>query len=356
MNFEDAALETLLYPFATGQLTWNDDALFLRARAGQSLVKFADKKLICEQSFKPEADALQRAGFDVEPNLQAKSEPKKFSLILVLPSRQRDEARALFARAVSMLKPNGTVVACVSNNEGARSLESDLEKLIGSVNTLSKHKCRVFWGSPQGGAVDQSILAQWTELDTQREIANVRFVSRPGVFAWDRIDFASALLAKHFPDTLSGSAADLGAGFGYLAAELLQRCAGITSLDAYEAEHRALKLSLVNLAKHESRVPVKYHWHDVTSGLLSKYDVIVSNPPFHTHSRMDRPDIGRRFITVAAQSLNAGGQLWIVANRHLPYEEVLVDGFSSVKVIAEQQGFKVIAATKVAAAPRKTRK
>ncbi len=214
----------------------------------------------------------------------------------------------------------------------------------------------MFWSKSQPQAIDQTLLKSWLELDKERSVVNGRFISRPGVFAWDRIDVASALLAKHFATHLSGTAADLGAGFGYLTAELLQHCSGITSVDLYEAEHRALQLAQKNLLSHASRVPLHYHWHDVTNGLLAKYDVIISNPPFHTQSRMDRPDIGRRFITVAAQSLNPGGQLWIVANRHLPYEEVLVEGFESVKIIVEQQGFKVIAATKSKVTLRKVRK
>ena len=45
------------------------------------------------------------------------------------------------------------------------------------------------------------------------------------------------------------SAADLGAGYGYLADALLMKCAGITTLAVYEAEHRALQLAKTNLAK-----------------------------------------------------------------------------------------------------------
>ena len=43
-----------------------------------------------------------------------------------------------------------------------------------------------------------------------------------------------------------------------------------------------------------------------------------------TQSRADRPDVGRRFIAVAAESLKPGGRLYLVANRHLPYEACLL--------------------------------
>ena len=163
---------------------------------------------------------------------------------------------------------------------------------------------------------------------------------------WDRIDPASRLLADHLPADLHGAAADLGAGFGFLSARLLERCPKIASVDLYEAEGRALDLAKTNLATFAARAALDFKWHDVTNGLPRRYDVIVTNPPFHTQSRVDRPDIGRRFIAVAAASLNAGGSLWMVANRHLPYEEVLADNFARVRKVAEKDGFKIIEAVR----------
>ena len=56
--------------------------------------------------------------------------------------------------------------------------------------------------------------------------------------------------------------------------------------------------------------------------------------------------LSQRFITAAAAALKPGGRLWLVANRHLPYEQTLNDQFGEVRVAGERDGFKVIAATK----------
>ena len=114
----------------------------------------------------------------------------------------------------------------------------------------------------------------------------------------------------------------------------------------YEAEQRALELAKINLATLATRATLEYHWHDVTAGLPRRYDFIVSNPPFHAHGRADRPDIGRDFIAAAAAALHPGGRLWLVANRHLPYEAVLDANFGSVRTLAQQHGFKVVEAVK----------
>ena len=153
-------------------------------------------------------------------------------------------------------------------------------------------------------------------------------------------------MASELPSGHSGAAADLGAGFGFLSDQLLSKCPAVTSLDVYEAEARALDLARVNLERHAARVPMTFHWHDVTSGLSRSYDVIVSNPPFHTSSGSDDPGLGRRFIAAAAQALNPGGRLLLVANRHLPYEAVLNAQFGSVRVVVQRYGFKIIEATR----------
>jgi 16S rRNA (guanine1207-N2)-methyltransferase len=338
----DVALETLFLPFSEARLSWpSGGAMFLRARAGWPLRQRPLPGLFCEQSFKPEADALEQAGFAVN----RADAPKTHELVLILPPRQRDEARALMARAVAMTKPGGRIIACQSNDEGARSSEADLARLTGDVESMSKNKCRVFWTASLA-RLDVSLLAHWQSLDEPRAILDGQFVSRPGIFAWDRIDLASALLAEHLPEDLAGRAADLGAGFGYLSAELLTRCPGITALDVYEADNRALELARVNLKNFQSRVPIDYRWHDVAAGLPDTYDVIVTNPPFHAQRGIDRPDIGRRFIAVAAEALRPGGRLWLVANRHLPYETALSQNFSSVRTVVQQHGYKIIEAVR----------
>ena len=81
-----------------------------------------------------------------------------------------------------------------------------------------------------------------------------------------------------------------------------------------------------------------------------RYDVIVTNPPFHAQQGAARPDIGRAFIAAAAAALVPGGRLWLVANRNLPYELELDANFGSVRIVTQQQGFKIIEAIKGAAA------
>ena len=348
MTADDPALQALWLPFLDGALDWpRDGALFLGARDGWPLRQRDWPGLACVQPFKPAFDALQRSGFDVASTPDA---DRRWPLVLLLPPRQREAARALFAQALSLVAPGGRIVAAVPNAEGAKSGEVDLARLTGPVQSLSKHKCRVFWTEPSPASPESTLAGEWREAGAPRALAlDVRghaVRSRPGVFAWDRIDRASALLAAHLPGDLSGEGADLGAGWGYLSMEILSRCPGVRALDLYEADADALELARINLAPFAARTRIAFHWADVTAGLPRTYDFIVTNPPFHALGQANRPDVGRAFLAVAADALKPGGRLWLVANRHLPYESVLDARFANVRMVAQAEGFKVVEAMK----------
>ncbi len=97
----DAPLQTLLLPFSNGTLHWPDGPVaFLRARDGWPLREIAgNREVHCEQSFAPFAEPLQQAaGWTVSGQIDDAAGKGRYPLVLVLPPRQREEARALFER------------------------------------------------------------------------------------------------------------------------------------------------------------------------------------------------------------------------------------------------------------------
>jgi len=167
----DAPLETLFLPFASGALSWPaGPVLFLRARDGAPLREHAQPaQLVCEQSFRPFADALEASGWTVRDEQQLAADATRYAVVLVLPPRQREEAKALFARALALAAPGGIVVACQHNNEGARSGEGDLQQLAGLGGKLTKNHCRAYWTAPLNGQHDAALAQRWGARDMSGE-------------------------------------------------------------------------------------------------------------------------------------------------------------------------------------------
>ena len=83
----DPALETLFMPFEQGLLKWPAEggALFLRARDGWPLRQQSRPGLVCEQSFKPDAEALERSGWTVADPDDAAADTCHAMVMVLLP-------------------------------------------------------------------------------------------------------------------------------------------------------------------------------------------------------------------------------------------------------------------------------
>lgn len=308
------ALETLIWVFESeGGLAPSPRVCFLGAEAHPALAAWPG--LTGWQPLKPLADAWDRAGF------ARSDEPPagRWPMVLVLPGKSRDETLAAFAMARDRLEPGGRIVVAIANTAGAGRFEKEFARVTGGVVSLQKHKCRVFHACDDG-TWDESCFDAWRALSVPQAIDGTAFTTVAGVFSSGHIDPGSRLLADHLPAGLRGRAADLGAGWGFLSDALLRRCPGVTAVDLFEADHRALGCARANLAGRAR--DCRFHWHDVTKGLSDVYDVIVMNPPFHSGQATD-VGLGRAFIRSAAAALRRGGRLLLVANRQLPYESLL---------------------------------
>jgi 16S rRNA (guanine1207-N2)-methyltransferase len=85
----------------------------------------------------------------------------------------------------------------------------------------------------------------------------------------------------------------------------------------------------------------------VPEGAARRYDLVVSNPPFHVGKSVDG-DIARAFIERAQHALEPGGQLILVANQFLRYDQVLRAAFEHVTCLASNRSYRVWSATNLA--------
>jgi len=262
-------------------------------------------------------------------------------LVLCVPTRQRTESLAFMAQGLLKLKPEGALVFACANDQGAGGFLSRLKEVAPTLESDSAKKCR--WAILRADQIkDRAVLETWIREAAAVTVPGTSFRSVPGIYGWNKVDRGSELLMSTVPE-LTGSGADLGCGYGYLAHTALTRPNSISRMVLVEAEFRALECARQNLAPWQERCA--FHWLDVTSkdgrSVAKSLDWVLMNPPFHEGSESNH-DMGRAFIESAAQMLAPGGRLYLVANAFLGYEKALSSHFHKVDRVLEKDGFKVI--------------
>ena len=247
------------------------------------------------------------------------------------------ERRYTLALALKALKVGGRLDVMAPKDKGGSRLKKELTAFgveIGETAKAHHRRCVVI--KPEV----MTSIEEAIEAGAPRLVEGLEAWSQPGVFAWDRIDGGSALLAQALPP-LKGKGADLGCGYGALATVVL-RSPAVTSLLLVDMDRRAVEAANRNV--EDPRATFK--WADArTLEETGDLEFIVMNPPFHDGGAEDR-QLGQAFIRKAAEMLKKGGVLWLVANRHLPYETELKEAFKRVTPVGDGGGYKLFEATK----------
>lgn len=287
--------------------------------------------------FDPPTDAVQVSPRVPGAAVLEELAPESVDQAVVLAPAGALERQYTLALVLRALKPGGRLDVMALKTKGGARLAKELKGFGVDCEVVSKaHHKRCLATRPDTlSGIEAAIRAGALRQDPESGIW-----TRPGLFAWDRVDPGTALLIRHL-EGLKGRGADFGCGYGALGRVVLAQ-GPVTELTLIDLDRRAVEAARRNLDDPRAQ----FLWADVrTLTDLADLDFVVANPPFHDGGAEDRA-LGQAFIDRAAKSLRTGGTLWMVANRHLPYETTLNAAFKTVRPVVEAEGYKIIEARK----------
>lgn len=265
-----------------------------------------------------------------------------FDLVLVRPGK----ARALLEAQLHDIAPHlgiGTpVVAGEMVKHLGRWVTELLERQIGPTTaSLASGKARLLRSTRDHLAAD---APEWTVYSAPGDI---ELHNAPGTFAASGLDQGVRLLLPTLPTGLGDAlVADLGCGNGVLAIA--------SALQNPQAHYLLVDESAASVASAERSWRANIgEDRDVQfvlgDGLLDvvdeSLDVVLCNPPFHTGQAVDEW-VGQRLLEQAHAALRPGGELYLVANRHLHYHRYLRSAFPTVDILASTPKFTVFRAVR----------
>lgn len=234
---------------------------------------------------------------------------------------------------------------------GIKSCQEVLRRRIGPTQKLdSARRCALYAASLDQSKTGDSELEDWVERFSFRVGDQLLEVSSlPGVFSHGRLDEGTRILLKTLDNVPGGSILDFGCGCGVIGA-WIQSKSPQTRLEMVDSSALALEAAKRTAALHGIPAECVYP-SDVFSDVRGKYDLIVSNPPFHTGVDTDYTVV-ESFLEGAAARLARGGSLRLVANRFLRYPPLITTHIGPCRVLAEDSRYRVYQATAGPGRPR----
>ncbi|MEU9975313.1 methyltransferase [Streptomyces sp. NPDC051014] len=221
------------------------------------------------------------------------------------------------------------------------------ERILGPTRTsLAEQKARLIHCSPDPS--QRRPVNPWPYSydlpDGIGAVSGHTVVNHAGVFCADRLDVGTRFFLGHLP---SGGRrmVDLGCGNGVVgtAVALADPTAEVLFVDeSFQAVASAEATYKANGVPGHAEFRVGDGLAGVAAGSV---DVVLNNPPFHSHQATTDATAWRMF-TGAARALRPGGELWVVGNRHLGYHVKLRRLFGNSRLVASDPKFVVLKAVK----------
>lgn len=283
-----------------------------------------------------------------------------YDTILLFMPKAKEQARYLIAQVLPLLKAGGRFWLVGENNGGIKSADK-----------LVKAAAEVQW--PEGGyslsKADKAKKSTLLRLDLSEEsasgtpepfdatpwelhwqlpekeafpdeLADLKLTSLPGVFSHGRLDEGTALMLQNMPrikpsKVRNRRVLDMGCGTGVIGLSLLKQH---PELEVTFCDVNAMALEATRRSILANEMQGQVYASDMWSDITDRFDLIISNPPFHTGQKTDY-ELADRFIRQAKKHLKRSGELRIVANRFLKYPDIIEATFGHCERIAETGKF-----------------
>lgn len=261
-----------------------------------------------------------------------------FSSALLYWPKSKAFGHSLLRWLASQIKQPTTVYLLAANDAGGKSLNNAVKDFGDNIVKQDVARKCSLWSFKLAPIDDfswENELSTFTYDDLDGK--PLQFSTYPGVFNTGKLDIGTKLLLDNISLNKRGRVLDLACGSGIIGLTCKIRQPELY-VEMVDIDGMALESAEYNTKAHGLDCPVF-----VSDGLSNtkKFNTIVCNPPFHQGKDTDY-NFAQQLIRTAKQHLLPRGEVWIVANRQLAYEQWAEKSCHSVEVVVQGNGFKVL--------------
>lgn len=234
------------------------------------------------------------------------------------------------------------VYVLAENDGGGKSLNKQLKNHGDLIEKLDIARRCTLWKFQISGLETEVSWPQYQqEQTTEFSYKELSFKTLPGVFGAGKLDKGTELLLNTLPIRKHGRTLDIGCGSGIIGLYCKQQ---YPELNVELCDVDAMAIESTQLNAQELGLEVEIFSSDGLANCRARFHQIICNPPFHQGLKTDY-QFAQRLLLQAKQHLTPKGELWIVANNHLGYEQWAKEFKWKYDIKAQENGFKVIKLT-----------
>jgi len=290
--------------------------------------------LILTQKSQEQAIALNLQGLKLTPletsdPLSELAIPMNLAIVKIPKSLDLFE---LFLQHISKNSTDDMTVICgfMTRHFSSRMLQIAGEYFDGVEQSKAKKKARLIYLTRKKSTPNKETIRSLTYKERE-------YKQYVGVFSGDHIDYATQFFLEHIEiRNTEQCILDLGSGNGIIGAEIASRNPN-AEIHLLDDTYLAVESAKMNVSGEK----IHHHWnHDLSIFEEQTFDVIVTNPPFHFEYELNI-HIPISLFKESQRCLKTGGNLQLVASKHLNYKVHLAPLFSTVLIVAEDKKFVV---------------
>lgn len=263
---------------------------------------------------------------------------KKHDLVIIAFPKSKAELNFTLTMIAHATTQNTKIIIVGENKSGIKSLEKVAEKTLVNCQKFDSARHCVLFAANLALNIPSFKLDDWYGYyDVDIDKVKIKVAALPGVFSQKGLDKGTRVLLEHLPVIKSGDMLDFGCGAGVIAnfigkkyPEVKLNLLDVNAL-ALESSNKTLKLNNLsgNVFASNSLSEVK-----------NKYDVVVSNPPFHQGVTTNY-QATESFLSGIKQYLRNNAHVFIVANSFLKYEPIMKKTIGKTSRLLSEKGFTI---------------
>ncbi|HCM05333.1 MAG TPA: hypothetical protein DIC30_04915 [Oceanospirillales bacterium] len=261
-----------------------------------------------------------------------------FESALLYWPKSKSFASSLLRWLASQIKQPQKVFLLAANDAGGKSLNNALKPFGEEITKLDVARKCSLWSFMLTPIDDFSWDKECSSFNYENlENDALEFVTYPGVFNAGKLDVGTKLLLDNIILNKRGRVLDLACGSGVIGLTCKSRQPELY-VEMVDIDGMALVSAELNAKTLGFDCPVF-----ASDGLSNtkKFNTIICNPPFHQGKDTDY-NFAQQLIRTAKQHLLPRGEVWIVANRQLAYEQWAEKSCNIVETVVQGNGFKVL--------------